>query len=60
MSQKAEMNHIDDIFRQLDKKTERNELDILRQDISLKVDKHDFELLNVSYNNQRIEQDSKI
>ena len=54
------MNHIDDIFRQLDKKTERNELDILRQDISLKVDKHDFELLNVSYNNQRIEQDSKI
>lgn len=51
MSQKAEMQHIDDLFRALDKKTERNELDILRQDISMKVDKHDYEIQSVSINN---------
>ena len=53
------MGHIDDLFRQLDKKTERGELDILRQDISMKVDKNDYDIFAVSINNQRLENEQK-
>lgn len=55
-----EHSQIDELFRQLDKKPDRVELDNLRLDISNKMGRHDFDMLQVNFNNFRIEVDQRL
>jgi hypothetical protein len=44
----------------MEKKPDRHELDSVKQDVSTKISRHDFEMLQVNFQNHKIEADSKI
>ena len=44
----------------LDRKVDYQELESLKQDINQKTHKHDFEMLQVQFNNHRLESEAKL
>lgn len=60
MQNRAEHQQIDELMRLVDRKPDITELESLRQDLSHKVGRHDFDMLQVNFQNFKLEAESKL